>query len=129
MKTRASRKTDPSRGDAAAQVRAYLAALPAPARKRMLEMRRAILAAAPRAVEHFSYRIPAFRLNDQPLVWYAAFQRHTSLFPMTGRIREAYAKELEGYKTAKGTVQFPLDAPLPVGLVKKLVRARAAETR
>lgn len=112
-----------------ARVRAYMAGLPLASRKRMKEMRDLIRAVAPAAVECFGYRMPGFRLARAQLVWYAAFKLHTSLFPMTGAIRRSLASELKGYETSQGTVRFPLDRPLPAGLVRKLVRARLAEAR
>ena len=111
------------------QVRAYLAALPPWARRRMQEMRKIIRAVAPDAEEHFSYRIPGFRLDGKVFVYYAAFKAHTSLYPMMAKIRKAHAAALKGYKMSTGTIQFPLDKPLPVALVRRLVKARAAEVR
>jgi uncharacterized protein YdhG (YjbR/CyaY superfamily) len=119
----------PVRESAGAQVREYLAALPAESRKRMKQVRAIVRSLAPRATEVFSYGIPGFRLEDRALVWYAAFKNHISLYPMTEPIRRAHAAELKGYKTAKGTVQFPLDEPLPLPLVKRLVQGRAAQAK
>jgi uncharacterized protein YdhG (YjbR/CyaY superfamily) len=103
--------------------------LPPHARKRMKACRDIIRSIAPDAVEVFSYGIPGFKLNRKPLVWYAAFRHHTSLYPMTASIRKAHAAALKGYKMSTGTVQFPLDEPLPTALVKRLVKARLAELR
>lgn len=95
----------------------------------MKEIRSIIRSVAPRATETFSYRIPGFRLDGRVFVYYAAFKEHCSLYPMGPKIRRAHAAALEGYKMSTGTIQFPLDRPLPVSLVKRLVRARAAEVR
>src|SRR5688572_13114041 len=110
-------------------VREYFAGLPPASRKRLKEMRDIIRAVAPEAEEELAYGVPSFRLGGRPFVYYAAFKAHTSLYPMTDAIRQAHAAALKNYKTAKGTVQFPLDKPLPVALVKRLVKERLAEVR
>ena len=109
------------------QVRAYFAATPPKARAALKKIRNAILSAAPGAEEAFSYRIPGFKLRGRALVWYAAFKNHCSLFPMTAGIRRRLASDLEGYETSKGTVRLPLAKPMPLGLIKKLVKARITE--
>lgn len=93
------------------------------------KIRDAIRAVAPDAVDSFSYRIPGVKLDGKALVWYAGFKHHTSLYPIGDAIRKRFATDLEGYETSKGTVRFPLDKPLPVALVKKLVRARVDDVR
>ena len=111
----------------ARDVPAHLRALPAAAKRRMRNLRSTLLSVVPGGVDGFSYRMPCVRLNGNVVVWYGAFTSHTSLFPMTERIRKAHAKALAGLETAKGTVRFPLERPLPVSLVRRLVRARLAE--
>jgi uncharacterized protein YdhG (YjbR/CyaY superfamily) len=114
---------------AKSQVRSYFAATPPKARAALKRIRAAIRSVASGAEEAFSYRIPAFRFEGRPLVWYAAFKNHCSLYPMTGAIRRKLAAALKGYEVSKGTVRLPLAKPIPVGLVKKLVKARITEMR
>ena len=122
-------KSPASAAGTAKLLRAYFAAQP-PEQRRMLKQLRTITrSVAPRSVDAFSYRIPALRWNGKILVWYAGFKAHVSLFPMTDRIRRAFAAELKGYRTAKGTIQFPVGKRIPVTLVRRLVKARLAEMR
>jgi uncharacterized protein YdhG (YjbR/CyaY superfamily) len=105
----------------------YFAAVPEPARSALQQIREAIRSVVPPdSTEVISYKIPAFR-HKKVLVWYAAFSNHCSLFP-TASVIEAFKDELKGYSTSKGTVHFPLDKPMPVELIKKMVRARVAQS-
>jgi len=103
----------------------YLAGVPEPARSTLNMVRAAIRSALPaEATEGISYRIPTFKYNG-PLIWYAAFSKHCSLFPGSSVIR-ALKNDLKDYPTSKGTIQFPVDKPLPAALIKKIVKARMA---
>ena len=113
----------------AVQRRAYFASRPPAPRKVLNTIRDAVRSIAPSAVEHFSYGIPGFRLDGEPLVWYAAFKEHYSMYPMGTAFLGAHASELKGYKTSKGTVRFPVTKPPSSALVKRLVRARITQIR
>ena len=104
----------------------YLASVPEPALTSLNKIRAAIRSAMPReATETISYGIPAFKHNGV-LVWFAAFSNHCSLFP-TASVIAAFKNDLKGFSTSKGTIHFPIDKPLPIALVKKLVKARVAQ--
>ncbi len=109
-----------------ATIDAYLAALSDEKRAALEKLRETILAAAPEAEECISYGIPAFRLHGM-LVGFGATAKHCSFYLMSSSIVEAHAEELRSYDSSKGTIRFPADQPLPVALVRKLVKARIAE--
>ena len=106
----------------------YLASVPKPARAAFTRLRATIRSSVPpSATEVISYQIPAFK-DERVLVWFAAFSNHCSLFP-TNAVIEKFADQLQGFTTSKGTVQFPLNKPLPVTLIKKMVKERVAEDK
>ena len=122
-------KPKPGRsGRKPATVEEYLERIPQPARRQVEKLRAAVRASVPKtATETISYGIPAFR-DTRVLVWYAAFADHCSLFP-TAEVIQEFRSELKGFSTSKGTIHFPLDEPIPVALVKRLVKARVAHAK
>ena len=104
-------------------VREYLARVPPEQRAALEKLRQTIKAVVPAAAEVISYQIPTFKLDGRRLVSYAAFKNHCSFFPGAGPV-ERYQEELKSYRTSKGTIQFSPEDPLPVALIKKLVRTR-----
>ena len=103
----------------------YIATCPKEIQKTLQELRATIKAAAPGAEEKISYQMPAFALKGN-LVYFAAFKNHIGFFP-TGSGVQAFKDELSQYEGSKGTVRFPLDKPLPLGLISKIVKFRVAE--
>ena len=103
----------------------YVKTFPPEVRRILETMRQTIHEAAPDAVEAISYQIPAFRLNGT-LVYFAAFKDHVGFYPTASGVEE-FRKDLSRYKTSKGAVQFPLDKPLPIDLIKRVVRYRVQE--
>ena len=101
----------------------YLATVPEEARARFEELRRTIEALAPGAAESISYDMPTFKYQGQRLAYFAAWKTHSALYGMNA---DAHREELAGYDTSRGTIRFPLDAPLPEALVKTLVSERMA---
>ncbi len=92
----------------------------------LFKIRRIILDAAPSAVESFAYGMPAYKLKGKPLVYFAAFEKHIGFYPIPSGI-EAFKEEFSHYKGGKGSVQFPLDKPIPYDLIERIVKFRVAE--
>ena len=108
-------------------VDAYLADLPADDRRALERLRKVIRGAAPGAEEGFSYGVPAFTINGKALVCFAAFKNHCGFYPMSPAVLDSFADDLSGYETAKGTIRFDPQKPLPAALVKRIVKARFKE--
>jgi uncharacterized protein YdhG (YjbR/CyaY superfamily) len=105
----------------------YIGAWPGEIRERLESIRRLVRRVAPDAREKISYQMPTFDLNGN-LVHFAAFKSHIGLFPTPSGVSE-FQKELAGYEHAKGSIRFPLDEPLPLKLIEKIVRFRVKENR
>ncbi len=101
----------------------YLAGFPPKVRALLRKVRATIKAAAPDAVETISYRIPAFRIGGRVAIWFGAFTTHVGFFPGADGIA-AFKEDLARYKSAKGSVQFPFEQPLPLDLIERIVRFR-----
>lgn len=103
----------------------YIARFPPATQRALKQVRAAIRRAAPAAEEKISYGMPAFVLHGN-LVYFAGYKNHVGFYA-TPRGHAAFKKELARYKTGKGSVQFPLDLPMPVGLIAKMVKFRVKE--
>jgi len=104
---------------------AYIASFPEETQKILKELRATIKVSAPDAEEKISYQIPTFALKGN-LVHFAAYKNHIGFYPTSSGI-QAFKKELSIYEGAKGTVRFPIDKPLPLELISKIVKFRVAE--
>jgi uncharacterized protein YdhG (YjbR/CyaY superfamily) len=104
----------------------YIAGFPKDIKEILETIRTTIREAAPNATEKISYGMPTFALNGKNLVHFAAFKNHIGFYPVPSGI-EKFKKELSVYKGAKGSVQFPLDKPMPLELIAKIVKFRVEE--
>lgn len=110
----------------AGTVEDYLSQFPQQQRATLEKIRRAIKDAAPAAEETISYGMPAYKLHGV-LVYFGGFRNHFSFFPASYSVIKEFQEELKAYRTSKGTIQFPIDKPIPSSLIKKMVRARISE--
>ena len=120
--TKAPAKTAPAK-----TVDEYLEAAPRDKRAALTKLRSAIRAAAPKATESISYGIVGYKQNGVRIAYFGYWKDHIALYGTSGRFIKTHAPELKPYVQSKGTIQFPSDKPLPVGLVSKIVKARVAE--
>jgi uncharacterized protein YdhG (YjbR/CyaY superfamily) len=119
---------NPMRRDAKpTNVAEYIAAAPKEVQAQLNEIRAAIVQAAPNATEFISYGMPAYKYA-KTFIGFAAMKNHIGLYPFTGSFVAAHQKELAGYSTSKSAIRLPLDKPLPISLIKKIVKLRIKET-
>ena len=117
----AAQKTKPS------TVEEYIEAAPSELQKRLWQLHKVIRTAAPGATESLKWRMPAYSYQ-KILLTFAVFKNHIGFYPMPSAIK-AFSKELAKYNTARGSVQFPHDKPLPLSLIKKIVKFRVKESK
>src|SRR5580704_3159812 len=104
----------------------YIAAQPEAVRPKLEQVRATIKKAVPKAVEGIGYRMPGYKLHGKPMLYFAGFKEHYSLFAASGTFFAALEDELRGYHLRKGTVHFPLTKPVPVKLIGRIAKLRAA---
>lgn len=104
----------------------YIAACPEETHERLQEIRKTIKKLAPNAKEKISYQIAAFELNGKNLIHFAGWKKHISLYPIPAG-DDAFEKEASKYADGKGTMKFPLDEPMPMKLVNKVIKLHLAQ--
>ena len=102
----------------------YIASKPKEARAALGRVRRAIRKAVPAATESLAYQMPAYTLNGVPVLYFAGWKEHYSLYPATDALVAAFKRELEPYERSKGTIRLPLAEPVPVDLIERIARFR-----
>lgn len=105
----------------------YIEGFPRDTRDILEQVRETIKATVPQAEETISYSMPAFKLNDRYLIYFAGYKKHIGMYPVPAG-NKSFEKDFSAYKTSgKGTIQFPLDKPMPITMIKKIVKFRVAE--
>lgn len=105
----------------------YLTLVKVEQRPVLEKLRKTIHNAAPGVEEYIGYGLAGFKFNGRPLVYFGAWENHCALYAASPAVQKKFQKELKGFVVSKGTIRFTPDKPLPVALVKKLVKARVAE--
>src|SRR5690349_5993634 len=111
------------KADKPASVDEYIATFPESVQKNLERIRMTVIRAAPKAEETISYGTPAFRYKGKVIIYFAGYKNHIGVYA-TPLAHAAFQKELSGYKQARGSVQFPLDQPMPLDLIKRMVQFR-----
>ena len=107
----------------------YIANAPAGARGPLRQLRAAIRSASPGITERISYQMPTFDLDGRRCLYIAGYEHHVSVYPVTPAIVDKHGPAIAPYRSGKGTLRFPLDAPLPLALVRRIIRTRIEECR
>jgi uncharacterized protein YdhG (YjbR/CyaY superfamily) len=110
-----------------ANVSAYIAGFPRPVQTILKRVRGIVRKAVPGAEESISYQIPTYKLNGRPVIYFAAFKEHYSVYPSNTRLVAAFRDKLAGYEMSKGTIRFPLSEPVPVKLIEGIAKFRAKQ--
>jgi len=105
----------------------YIASQPEAVQRILGRVRSAIREAVPGAEEMISYKIPTYKLHGRPVLYFAGWKQHYSLYPATERVFAAFKDELAPYEVNKGTIRFPLSQPIPVKLIGRIAKFRAKE--
>jgi uncharacterized protein YdhG (YjbR/CyaY superfamily) len=107
---------------------AYIATFPNDIQEILIKIRKTILEKAPNAIESMSYGMPAYKTNGKPLVYFAGYKNHIGFYA-TPQGHTEFSKELSKYKSGKGSVQFPIDQPMPLDLIGRIVEFRVNENQ
>ncbi|HMQ07035.1 MAG TPA: DUF1801 domain-containing protein [Saprospiraceae bacterium] len=110
------------------EIETYINSFPEHVQKILREIRGIIMSLAPDAVESMAYSMPAYKTNNRPLVYFAAYRNHIGLYALPSGHKE-FEANLKGYRKGKGSVQFPLDSPIPFDLIRRIVQFRISENQ
>jgi len=105
----------------------YMASLPGPARRVLARVRSIVRRALPGAEEAISYQIPTYKQGGRPVIYFAAWKEHYSIYPATGPVLSAFKDDLAAYEVSKGTIRFPLSQAVPVKLITAIAKLRSEE--
>jgi uncharacterized protein YdhG (YjbR/CyaY superfamily) len=110
-----------------ASVDDYIASQPESVQPLLASVRSAIRKAVPRAEESISYNLPTYKLDGRPVIYFAAWKKHFSIYPASSRMVDAFKDDLAPYEVEKGTIRFPFSEPAPVKLIAQIAKFRARE--
>ncbi|MCF2502838.1 DUF1801 domain-containing protein [Dyadobacter sp. CY107] len=105
----------------------YISSFPSDVQQALRQIRETVREAAPEAEETISYDMPTFNLNGTYLIYFAAWKKHIALYPVSAALADSLRNDLQGFKGTKGSVHFPLDKPMPLELISKIVAWRLEE--